>query len=119
MQMPPLNLLYAATVLLKDGNDAELIDGTSEPDRFRMALNQAEGYDAVVCLVSTLTFHSDTDILSTFKSRNPNLKTIIFGPHPTFMPYYTLAKTAVDFIVQREPEIILRDLVRALRQGGG
>jgi radical SAM superfamily enzyme YgiQ (UPF0313 family) len=115
MQMPPLNLLYAATVLTEDGNEVDLVDGISDPDRFKKALDDAQSYEAMIVLVSTSTFHSDTDVLAQFKDRNPKMKSIIFGPHPTFMPCYSLAKPSVDIIVQHEPEFILRDVIRQLR----
>ncbi|MBF0301253.1 MAG: radical SAM protein, partial [Oligoflexia bacterium] len=38
--------------------------------------------------------------------------TLVFGSHATFMPTYTLAHKGVDFIIQFEPELVIKDFCR-------
>jgi radical SAM superfamily enzyme YgiQ (UPF0313 family) len=64
-----------------------------------------------------MTFTEDCGVISNAKKINPKIKSIIFGSHPTFMPKESLAKP-IDFIVMKEPEFAIRDLVNALDKGG-
>jgi radical SAM superfamily enzyme YgiQ (UPF0313 family) len=117
MQMPPLNLLYVTTVLQKDGFDAELIDASAEFNRYEQALAHMEEYSVVILLSSTNSFRHDVKTLRELKKANPDLLAMLFGSHPTFMADHCLQEDVVDIAVQREPEFIIRDVVRSLSQG--
>jgi anaerobic magnesium-protoporphyrin IX monomethyl ester cyclase len=73
----------------------------------------------VVISTSTMSLTEDAETLLELKRANPALQTIVFGSHPTFLPRYTLAHEGVDIAVRHEPEFILRDLCREMRDGGG
>lgn len=107
---PPLSLLYVATVLKQDGFDIEFADAMAE----QKESFDIKDFDAVIISTSTMSFNEDASYLGELKKINPRLKTIVFGSHPTFMPEYCLSKKSVDFIVRREPEFIIRDLLRAI-----
>ena len=117
-KVPPLSSLYVATVLQADRVAATLIDcsanGWSPDDLYRVAGD----FHILVLQTSSITIEEDAAIAFELKSRNPRLVTIFYGSHPTFMPESTLTREGVDLIARREPEFIIRDLVRALRQGG-
>lgn len=119
MQMPPLNDLYVATHARNAGLDIIFLDAQFEPDRYKALLDTAfGGIGAVVLLCSTQSFVSDADLLGEIKRMRPGVKGVLFGSHPTFMPQYCLNNPAVDFIVLREPEETIKELLLCLRAGG-
>lgn len=116
--VPPFALLQIATVLRDDGNQVAFLDAQAEQKEIDAVLPLVESIDLVACSTSTMSFQEDADYLRRLKSHNPNLKTLIFGSHPTFMPQYALSHAGVDIIVRHEPEYIVRDLCRAMRSRG-
>ncbi len=116
MKTPPLNLLHIATILKDAGHKVYFRDALAEGigiDKLTGVLKQT---DIVIINTSTMTFAEDCGVLSRCKKVNKNIKTIIFGSHPTFMPEESLTGP-IDFIVRKEPEFIIRDLVNALSDG--
>jgi anaerobic magnesium-protoporphyrin IX monomethyl ester cyclase len=118
MQMPPLNDLYVATHARNAGLEILFLDAQLQPERYH-AIKEADfsSIGAVVLLCSTQSFVSDSKLLAEIKSIKPSVNGILFGSHPTFMPNYCLSNPAVDFIVLREPEESLRQLLICLRDG--
>lgn len=118
MQMPPLNELYCATHVSNAGLTTLFLDAQYEPERYDALLrDRFSGIGAVVMLSSTQSFKADAELLSKIKEVNGTVKTVLFGSHPTFMPYYCLKSHAVDYIVLREPEETLRQLLLAIVSG--
>lgn len=118
MQMPPLTELMVATHARQDGVEAVFLDSQLEPERF-LAL-QARDFEevAVVAMMSsTQSFKADVAALKHIRTRNTDIKTILYGSHPTFMPEFCLEEQAVDFIVIGEPEDGVRELVGAIVKG--
>lgn len=118
VQFPPLPLLYVATVLRREGFPTDVLDAQAEG----LSLGDVEAriteYDVVFLISATMSYQEDADILKILKEKNPRLKTIVFGAHPTFLPYAALARDSVDVIVRKEAEFVIRDLVRAMSRGG-
>ena len=119
MQMPPLNELYVATHARSQGLDVEFLDAQFERSRFEeYERDDYREVGAVVLMSSTQSFRSDAELLKHIKSRNPAVKGILFGSHPTFMPEVCLSAEAVDFVVRREPEATMAELLGAVLGGG-
>ncbi len=118
IQMPPLSQLYVATVLRDDGMGIWLVDAGQDPGAYRAALAAAPGLDALVLLTSTNSFRKDAEVAREFKRVNPDIRTVFFGAHPTFLPDSCVQEPGVDVGVMREPELVLRDLFRAWRDDG-
>jgi anaerobic magnesium-protoporphyrin IX monomethyl ester cyclase len=118
MQMPPLNDLYAASHARQEGIEVAFLDAEMEADRYaRLEADRFVDTLAVVVMSSTQSFRQDVRALERIKSLNPEVRSIVFGSHPTFMPNFCLKETAVDFIVLREAEATIRELLGALRDG--
>jgi anaerobic magnesium-protoporphyrin IX monomethyl ester cyclase len=118
MQMPPLNDLYVATHAREGGIDVLFLDASVEPDRYDELMNRRfDGVFAVVVMSSTQSFRQDVSVLRAVKSLNPEVKAVLYGSHPTFMPEYCLKEEVVDFVVLREAEETIRCLLRALVSG--
>ncbi len=110
--VPPFTLVILTTILRQDGHDADFLDAQAEqipPDQMK---EKIKNYNMVVISTSTMSFVEDANYLLELKKSNPNLMTVIFGSHPTFMPTYCLAHKGPDIIIRHEPEYIFRELVR-------
>ncbi len=119
IKFPPLSLLLVATVLKKEGFDVALIDAAATGMSLEEVKERTRGARMVVLLTSTMTVNEDAAVLNELKKANPDLLTVVFGAHPTFMPRHTLGKEGIDVVVRREAEFIIRDLARALASGDG
>ncbi len=117
MQMPPLNLLYAATVLKQDGHHVTFLDGSVDEEQYKRVKQRFKDFKVVAILSSTNSFQADVNFLKEIKIINPAIVSVLFGSHPTFMAKHCLREECVDIIVRREPEFILRNLVNAIEKG--
>lgn len=119
--VPPYFLLSVATVLRQDGHDVTFIDAMGEQLPVEMVKRriQGQGYQLAISGTSTMTMNEDAAFLSALKQGEPGLTTIVFGSHTTFMPDHALTKPGVDIIVRREPEFVVRDVVRGMEAGNG
>ncbi len=113
--LPPLSLLSVASLLRQDGHRVKILDSNIEIISKEKLSKDLPVWEAVVVLTSTMTFLEDTAALLELRKIEPSLITVIFGAHPTFMPKYSLAQEAIDIIIRREPEYIIRDLFRNLK----
>lgn len=118
MQAPPLNLLYISTVLQDAGHKVQFYDALVEGKPLEEIKNSLLGKDFVIISTSTMSFREDCQTLAGCKRINPNIKTIIFGSHPTFMPEESLADP-IDFIIKKEPEYIIKELIDCYAKGDG
>lgn len=112
--VPPFPLVQLATILAADGRETTFLDAQAEQKGPEVVAGLVKGFDAVLCSTSTMSFTEDAAYLADLKAANPELTTVIFGSHPTFMPKFALAAPGVDYIVRREPEYVARDLCRGL-----
>ncbi len=115
--VPPLFLLSVATVLKRAGQKVTFIDAQAEQKSLMQIEELINEFDIIIISTSTMTINEDAALLTVLKEKNPNIKTIIFGSHPTFMPSYSLKKSGIDIVVRREPEFIIRDLIKAMDNG--
>lgn len=118
MQMPPLTELMTATHARQDGLEPVFVDALFEPERYqRMVDDRFDGCVAVAVMSSTQSFKADAAELARIKAVNPGVSTILYGSHPTFMPEYCLEAPAVDYIVVREPEQSMKELLGVIVNG--
>ncbi|MBL7196588.1 MAG: radical SAM protein [Candidatus Omnitrophica bacterium] len=113
-QMPPLNLLYVATILKDSGHNIKFVDAGVDYASYEDAKKRMADFEAVIILSSTNSFKMDLETLIEIKNLNPSIKTIVFGSHSTFMPQSCLREKCIDIIIRREPEFIVRDVINAL-----
>ena len=115
--IPPFALLQVATVLREDGNKIEFIDMQAEQIYIEEIITPILNADIVISSISTMTFEEDAMTLLQIKKINPKIITIVFGSHPTFLPKVTASRPGIDIAVRHEPEYILRDIARCIRNG--
>ena len=117
--VPPFGLLSLATALKTAGFEVTFLDAMGEHLPLEHVRGLVKDYDVAVCSTSTMTVNEDSLTLQELKQEKPELKTIIFGSHATFMPEHTLAKGGIDFIIKNEPEFAVRDLLKAMLKNDG
>lgn len=117
--VPPFALLQVATVLKNDANEVLFIDAQAEQTPIQILNSKINKFDLVVVSTSTMTIEEDANLLLSFKKIKPELVTIVFGSHPTFLPKATLSKEGIDIAVMHEPEYIIRDFASCMRKKSG
>jgi anaerobic magnesium-protoporphyrin IX monomethyl ester cyclase len=126
---PPLQIAYLAGVALEVGLEARIFDAMNKDLTFDDVRAEIERYqpDYVLSLdylpvsgaISTATVPAALKTLAIAKEVNPNIVTLLGGPHPTFMFKEILGDpdSRPDFILRGEAEETLRELLQTLPQG--
>lgn len=127
---PPLQLAYLAGAALKAGHEAMIYDAMNKDTTFEDIRAQVESFgpDFVMSLdylpvtgaISTATVPAALEALGVAKQVDPDIVTLIGGPHPTFMYEEMLRDegNTADYIVRGESEATLLDLMDTLGRGG-
>ncbi|MCK8114944.1 B12-binding domain-containing radical SAM protein [Anaerosoma tenue] len=126
---PPLHLVYLAGAAVHAGHEAKIYDAMYKDTSYDEIRHQVETYkpDVVMSLdylpvtgaISTCTVPAAVEALRVAKQVNPDIHTLIGGPHPTFMYEEMLAEedNPVDVILRGEMEATLEQLLDALAEG--
>lgn len=101
---PPQGLLYIAANLEKHGHEVKIIDLPREH------LDLEDDIDVVGITCLTNTFNQAISILQKVKQKLSEVKTVIGGPHVTFMPEAALETGVVDYVVKGEGEEVVLNL---------
>jgi anaerobic magnesium-protoporphyrin IX monomethyl ester cyclase len=114
--LPPLGLLYLASVLKSLGHTVEIIDCNAETiadESMQSALHHAD--------VVGMTVHSDPQELKSsitlahkIKDCDPDIPLLIGGPHCLLFPEQALREHQANICVRGEGEHIIGDLLNAL-----
>lgn len=120
LKAPPLNLLYLASSLRKNGYSVRIIDdnvGGVGPEELVRSL---PGETEIVGLTAaTSTLNSAIKYADAIKRRNEGTRTILGGPHVSFLPEETLERNrSLDIAVMGEGEDTIVDLVSTIEKGG-
>jgi len=113
--VPPLSALTIATILKEDGIPVDLIDALEQKIPLDELSETIGRYAVVLVLSSSMTLDEDAQAVAHLKHANPRLISVFYGSHPSFMPDACLRNESIDIVVRMEPDLIIRDLVRALR----
>jgi radical SAM superfamily enzyme YgiQ (UPF0313 family) len=100
---PPQGLLYIAANLEKKGHAVQILD----LPRQKLKLENPD-LIGITCL--TNTFNRAISILKEIKEQLPGVKTVIGGPHASFMPEESLGTGVVDYVIKGEGEESLLNL---------
>jgi len=109
-----MGLLYLAAVLEQNEYEVDVLDllvSRYTKDKIRHKLEQYQP-DIVGVTSVTMNYHAASGILKHCKSVNPDVVTVIGGPHVTFAPVETLNEAPwIDIVVMGEGEQTLLDIV--------
>jgi len=126
---PPLHLAYLAGAACETGHEAKIFDAMNKKLSFVEIRQEIESYrpDIVMTLdylpvtgaISTATVPDALKIMNIAKEINPEIVTLLGGPHPSFMFEEILEDETnrVDYILKGEPEQTLKQLLAAIPQG--
>src|SRR4030042_7001831 len=118
--LPPLGLAYIAAALEKEGVDVQVLDllvAQYSPQGLRKRLREYQPH-FVAATCSTLNYHIASRILRVCQSFDPELTTLIGGPHVSFTAKEVIEEAPwIDVVVRGEGEHTLVDLLNALATG--
>jgi anaerobic magnesium-protoporphyrin IX monomethyl ester cyclase len=107
---PPLGLLYLGRILEDEGEKVDVLDFSAEEysvEKLRRALS---GVDVVGMSVVSPSIEKAQEIIQTVKEKDPEIPTIIGGPHCMILPDKALIETGADISVHGDGELVITDL---------
>ncbi|RLF16500.1 MAG: B12-binding domain-containing radical SAM protein [Thermoprotei archaeon] len=115
----PLGLAYLAATL-RDEHDVRVVDALTLDytlDDLRREFRKYEP-DVVGVTATTPAIYDAYAVARLAKKLNPEVKTVVGGPHVTFTAEETLAECeAIDVVVRGEGELTLKELLSAWERG--
>jgi len=117
---PPLGLAYLAAALAEADIEVKILDLVVFPYSRAMLQNVLEKFQPQIAGLTAVTMTVDhaMGVIRDIKDLNPDILTIMGGPHVTFCAPDTLKKhSELDIIVLGEGERTIVDLSRALDTG--
>jgi radical SAM superfamily enzyme YgiQ (UPF0313 family) len=119
--LPPLSLAYLAAALESSGVEVQILDflvTRYRPEKVRQKLEEYQPQLVGVTCV-TLNYHLAAEMLEVCKTVDPDIVTVIGGPHASFTPGETLREAPwIDVVVIGEGDRTLVELVEAVAGGG-
>ena len=118
----PLWLIYAASVVKKEGFDIEFYDAcakrTDADETLRLIDSRIADSRLFVLDTSTPSIYSDVAFAEKLKNKYPDSYVVLVGTHPSATVEETMAiSQMVDCIARKEYDYIVRDLAIAIRDG--
>ena len=115
---PPLGLAYLASVLRPE-HEVRIIDGLTldyGAEELKRELKRYEP-DVVGITATTPTIYDAYEVAALAKGFNPDIKTVIGGPHVTFTAKETLEECpALDVVVRNEGELTAKELLNCFEK---
>jgi len=117
---PPLGLGYLASTLLEKGFNVELNDLSIEnPDKEGIASELQRRQPKILGVTTTTsTYKNALNVAAIAKEIDPNIMTVLGGPHVTFTDEETLKNRQVDVVVRHEGELTMLELCQRTLNGG-
>jgi len=115
----PLGLAYIAAVLEKNGHDVKVLDAAVHEIDYKLArvLIKRTSPDAVAIASFTPTFNYAVEYANIVKGIDPDIPTIVGGPHVTFLPEKSLRDgKSIDFVIRGEGDFTTSYLINALER---
>ena len=126
---PPLQIAYLAGAARKAGHEARIFDAMNKKrgyDEIRAAIEEFKpdfvmslDYIPVTGAISTASVPAALKALGIAKEVNPDIITLIGGPHPSFMfeEMLTAEDNTADIIIKGEGEETLAEILNTLPDG--
>lgn len=118
----PLSLAYCAAVLREDWFEIKLMDCIVENISFEGVEDAIGRFKPGVVIVNAVTpsIVSDLSTGDHIKNVDSSIQVAVIGIHGSALPEETLRlNNNIDFVIKNEPEIVVRNLCRAARDGSG
>lgn len=114
---PPIGLMSLAAYMIDKGYTVHIEDYIIENnsiERYRSVIDKFKP-DVLGATAVSMTVNKSLAILKEYRSINPDLITVMGGPHATFAPEEILNSGYVDFIVRGEGELTFTELLSSIR----
>jgi len=109
--LPPHGILYIAAVLVQDGYKVKIVDSNQDNDYKNSIIKLLPEYDTIGITVNIATMKDALGIAKLIRSKSPESKIIMGGPHPTNVFSYLIPRYA-DVVVLGEGEDTIRELAK-------
>lgn len=106
---PPIGLAYLASYL-KEYNP-KILDAQAEKLSLEQTIQKTRNFDLIIINTAMYTINKDLFLAQKIKS---NAKIALFGTYATYYHKKFIKKPYIDFIIRGEPEIITKNLIKAL-----
>lgn len=111
--LPPLGLGYLASILEREEHEVRIVDSLAMDYDLTDVKGAIKKFDPEVVGITATTpaIYDAYKVAEVAKEMNPNCKTVIGGPHATFMARETLDECPyLDIVVKGEGEQTVREL---------
>ncbi|MBL7070854.1 MAG: cobalamin-dependent protein [Candidatus Omnitrophica bacterium] len=117
---PSIGIAYIAAVLRKNGYDVKITDAYVDENGIEEIMDAVKEYSPGVIGISVLTASADVvyEISKTIRARFPYIKIVMGNIHASLFSDEILSKGYADFIVHREGELTMLEILRMLETGG-
>ncbi|MCK9329806.1 MAG: B12-binding domain-containing radical SAM protein [Candidatus Cloacimonetes bacterium] len=121
----PLIIAYPATILKSEGYGVKVIDLAIESITDKKIFEKINDYNPNLIVINSETtvlqtrnFFQALDLTRKVKKSFPKIDIAMIGAHVTFRDRETLERNSeISFIIKYEPDYVLLDLVRAIKNG--
>lgn len=116
---PPLDLLYVASIVGKQGHEVVVIDAEAELTEVERVLEQVvvESPDMVGLATSSATLKLDLALVDSIKQLLPEVVVFVTGSQGSKIPDMAMSTSRVDAVVRGEPELTVSEMVDELVAG--
>lgn len=118
-QWPPVTLATTAALLDQDDHEVQIVDFPAVGGNVGLLEQKLRSWQPALVFWSTgtPTLESDLKIADTVRNCLPRAVTGVMGTHVTAVPEAALKTEAIDMVVRREPDGIIREVCRLHASG--
>lgn len=115
---PPLGLCYLASTLEQEKHKVKIIDAAVEGLSVERIIKRMINFSPDIVGISTFTvsIYSCYELAKKIKSKIPEIKIVVGGPHITSNPNDLLKHPEIDIAVIGEGEITFKELIEAMKK---
>ncbi|MFC1721783.1 B12-binding domain-containing radical SAM protein [Patescibacteria group bacterium] len=110
-------LLCIAAVLEKGGVSVDYQNSDYDPDFWGKCQDRIVGTDLLLFSAKSNNYPEILALCRKAKQLNPEITTILGGPHPTALPKECASEEAIDYLVLGEGEATVQELLSHLKTG--
>jgi len=118
-KLPPLGLAYVAAALEQNGYHVHVYDNYLLEHNIEEVKSEVKkrSPEIVGITCSSLTYSRCIETAKAVKEACPSCKTVVGGPHPSYMPQTLLKHAEIDYVVMGEGEQAMVRLAASILKG--
>ncbi len=117
---PAIGFAYIAAVLKENGYDVKVVDAYVSENSLEEIMDIIEQYTPDIVGISVLTPSAEVvyEIANKIRTSHPQIRLVMGNMHASLFADEMLSNNYADFVVHREGEITMLNLVRVLEENG-